>query len=297
MSKGSKKDVVKKANALTNARTRLSSTEQRLILLAIVQAKGKATMQTELEIRAEDYAKQYGVATNTAYEALKDASNDLFDRSFSYEYIDDKGNLNEVKSRWVQSRTYVNGEGVVKIAFTDKVLPLISDLEREFTYYELERISRLTSQYSIRIYEMLIAWRTKGEMPTISLTELKKRLGIEGKYKAIKDFKKYVLDLAINEINEHTDLIAKYEQHKRGRTISGFTFSFKFKKEAQERDPNTVDFIEGVTDNEKRKRKTITKAQAEKMANVGESYQDLYRRLSKDYIIKDDSLHTYEPFA
>lgn len=281
------KCIVKKSNALINASHRLSATEQRLILLAIVQAKGKATKQTELEIRAEDYAKQYGVTPNTAYEALKEASNELFDRSFSYEYIDDKGNLNEVKSRWVQSRTYVSGEGVVKIAFTDMVLPLISDLESKFTYYELEQISGLKSQYAIRLYEMLMSWRSKGEMPTISITELKKRLDLGDKYSAVKDFKKYVIDLAIEQINEHTDIIASYEQHKRGRAISGFTFSFKFKKTTSDRDPNTVDFLEGQTDNEKRKRKVITKAQAEKMANVGESYKDLYGRLSKDYIIKD----------
>ena len=111
-------------------------------------------------------------------------------------------------------------------------------------------------------------------MPTISLTDFKKRLGIEDKYTRMRDFKVRVLDLAIAQINEHTDIIASYEQHKKGRIVSGFTFSFKFKKTSAN---NKV--YEG--------RKVITRAQAEKEAFVGESWKDLYTRLSKDYVIQD----------
>jgi plasmid replication initiation protein len=43
-------------------------------------------------------------------------------------------------------------------------------------------------------------------------------------------FKKGVLDLAITQINEHTDIVARYYQHKAGRVITGFTFTIKPKK-------------------------------------------------------------------
>ena len=43
-------------------------------------------------------------------------------------------------------------------------------------------------------------------------------------------FKTRVLDLAITEISEKTDIEASYEQHKKGRSISGFSFSFTQKK-------------------------------------------------------------------
>ena len=269
-----KGQMVKKSNALVNASYRLSTVEKRLILMAIVQAKGKASKTGELEINAEDYAKQFNVELPAAYHALKDATDELFDRSFSYEYVNSHGNIAEVKSRWIQERTYVNGEGIVKLSFAQKVLPLIHELEKAFTYYELNQISNLKSQYAIRLYEMMMSWRTKKEMPTISLTDFKKRLGIEHKYTRMRDFKIRVLDLAIEQINEHTDIIASYEQHKKGRVVSGFTFSFKFKKTS-----TNNSFNEG--------RKIITKAQAEQKAFAGESWKDLYKRLSKDYVIQD----------
>ena len=38
--------------------------------------------------------------------------------------------------------------------------------------------------------------------------------------------------MAINDINQKTDIKAAYQQHKKGRSISGFSFSFKQKKAA-----------------------------------------------------------------
>lgn len=48
-------------------------------------------------------------------------------------------------------------------------------------------------------------------------------------YKRIEAFKRRVLDLAVRQINEHTDITVEYEQHKQGRVITGFTFKFKVK--------------------------------------------------------------------
>ena len=71
------------------------------------------------------------------------------------------------------------------------------------------------------------------------------------------NFKARVLDLAVNEINEKTDLTVSYTQEKRGRTISGFKFTVRTKdkpkdKDANDnqRDPNTIDAFTGQTDNE-----------------------------------------------
>ena len=71
------------------------------------------------------------------------------------------------------------------------------------------------------------------------------------------NFKARVLDLAVNEINEKTDLTVSYTQEKRGRTISGFKFTVRTKdkpkdKDANDnqRDPNTIDAFTGQTDTE-----------------------------------------------
>ncbi|WP_410318131.1 hypothetical protein [Klebsiella pneumoniae] len=37
--------------------------------------------------------------------------------------------------------------------------------------------------------------------------------------------------MALKQVNEHTDIIVKVEQHKTGRSITGFSFSFKQKNQ------------------------------------------------------------------
>ena len=108
-------------------------------------------------------------------------------------------------------------------------MPLITNLERHFTSYQLEQVKDLTSIYAIRLYELLISWKQKKKVE-LSLVDLRLKLGIEpNEYKAMNNFKAKVLDLAVSQINEHTDITVKYEQVKQGRTITGFKFSFKQK--------------------------------------------------------------------
>ena len=146
----------------------------------------------------------------------------------------------------------------------------------------------LTSVHAVRLYELLIAWRSTGKTPVYELAEFRRKLGIEpDEYPRMTDFKRWVLDAAVKQINEHTDIKATYEQHKHGRKIIGFSFSFVLNQ--PNRDPNTVDMLTGQTDAEtsgKPKRQTISRSKAESMAKVGETWEELYRRLSSDYVIK-----------
>ena len=73
-------------------------------------------------------------------------------------------------------------------------------------------------------------WKSTNSIPVMALHELRNSLGVEeNQYKLVADFKKRVLDIAVNQINETTDYKIEYEQHKEGRTITGFSFKFKLK--------------------------------------------------------------------
>lgn len=249
-----KKDLVVKDNALINASYNLDLVEQRLILLAILEAReSNIPTNKDLTIHVDSYINHFNVHRNTAYQALQDASKNLFERRFSYQKLTPKGNIENVTSRWVQRVSYVENEALVRIRFSDDVEPLITNLEKHFTSYELEQVSNLTSVYAIRLYELLIAWRSTGKVAMIELDELRSKLGIEPhEYKRMGQFKEKVLHLAIEQINDHTDIKAEYEQHKKGRSIVGFSFSFKQKTKPkpvkQQRDPDTLDMFCDMSD-------------------------------------------------
>ena len=146
---------------------------------------------------------------------------------------------------------YAESDSYIKIKFADEVLPLITMLEKHFTSYELQQVASLKSVHAIRMYELLIQYRTVGKLE-ISLSDLRLKLGIaDGKYPTMNNFKARVLDVGIQQINEHSDISVNYEQVKTGRQIAGLKFSCKQKAKAttahqNERDGTTIDFL---TDN------------------------------------------------
>ena len=252
---------VVKDNALINASYNLELVEQRLILLAIIEARetGKGINANDaLTIHASSYIQNFNVQKHTAYGALKDACRDLFSRQFSYQELSPKGNVINQTSRWVSQIGYIQEEGSVQLIFAPAVVPLITQLEQQFTSYDLEQVSTLKSKYATRLYEILISWRSVGKTPMIGLEELRGKLGLGvNDYKLLANFKLRVLEPAIKQINEHTDITVKVEQHKKGRSIIGFSFKFKQKQQSkiekpidQKRDPKTVDMFTGKTDAE-----------------------------------------------
>ena len=233
--------LVVKDNALMNASYNLDLVEQRLILLAIIEAResGKGINANDpLTVHAESYINQFGVHRVTAYQALKDACDNLFSRQFSYQSKSEKGNIQNHRSRWVSEIIYIDTEATVKIIFAPAIVPLITRLEEQFTKYDIEQISDLSSAYAVRLYELLICWRSTGKTPVIELDEFRKRIGVlDTEYKLMAQLKERVLNLAIQQINKHTDIIAAYEQHKAGRTITGFSFTFTQKKQPKDVTP------------------------------------------------------------
>lgn len=270
--------LVVKDNALINASYNLDLVEQRLILLAITEARATESndrLDKILTVHAESYTEQFGVHRNTAYQALKDACENLFERRFSYSKLTKKGNIEHVKSRWVQRISYVEEEALVRLQFSSDVMPLITSLESRFTSYELEQVSSLSSAYAVRLYELLIAWRKPGKTPVFEINDFRGKMGVEeDEYALMRHFKSRVLDFSIKQINEHTDITAKYEQHKSGRKITGFSFTFKQKNAAK-------------TASNKPKRETITKEEAAQKARPGEDWNALIKRLAKHHHIID----------
>lgn len=229
-----RRNLVVKDNALINASYHLELIEQRLILLSIIEARATSngiTIDNKLTITARSYMDNFGVNRNAAYKALKDACSNLFKRQFSFIESTEKGKR-IVHTRWVSRVAYIDSLGIVELTFAPDVAPLITFLEKNFTSYELEQIAELNSKYAVRLYEMTIAWKTMGKTPIFTINELRGRLGIlVSEYKRMELFKRKVLDFAIKQINEKTNISIYYKQHKNGRSITGFTFFINCKIE------------------------------------------------------------------
>ena len=254
-----KSNLVVKTHHLNTVLQNLKLAEIRIVQLAVVDARetGKGlTAETPLRIDALRYAEVFDTTRQNGYLMMKEAEDTLFNRRFSY--IDDEGKL--VKSRWLSQVRYLDDEGAIEVVFTPAVVQGITRIdgaEEFFTKYLLEQTATMTSNYSVRLYELLVQWKQAKKTPMFELQEFRGQLGVEDdEYKAMSNFKIRVLDLAVGEINEKSDLNINYTQKKKGRKIIGFTFTVHEKPKAKtdvvskERDASTADMftVDGLND-------------------------------------------------
>ena len=302
-------ELVVKDNALIQASYTLDLVEQRLMLLAIMEARetGKGIAPDSLlQIHAHSYAEHFNINKETAYTVMKDASKGLFDRYVTYHDKNPKtGKDRSFHCRWVDKIGYEKDTGIVYLRFTHDVVPLITRLEQQFTSYDIEQISSLNSGYAIRLYELLIQWRSVGKTPVFDLQRFRQQLGVEEiKYSRMSDFKKYVLDFAVQQINEHTDITVKYDQHKQGRIITGFTFNFKVKvksKKALEskRDSDTPDMLTVLKMTDKQRGAFASKlsqmSELSSYAKQGEDYKQFAERIGTE-LLDEERQAFYLPY-
>jgi hypothetical protein len=244
----SKDNLVVKSNRLVEASYRLDLIEQRIILAAIATAREtqKGLGEDYISLGVGRFVSLFGMEEGSVYGQTKQAMDTLFHRYVVVWDTDPETGLpRQSKIRWISSASYVDGAGTVQLRFTPEMVPYISQLERKFTAYRLEKIGRLTSVYAVRLYELLVQYLNIGRRE-FKLSNLREILGLEQEYKSINDFKKRIIDVAVAQINEFTDLTVSYEQRKTGRTVTHFIFTFALKAPAETVQPPTENIAADV---------------------------------------------------
>ena len=228
-------ELVVKSNRLIDASYRLGLNEQRIILYSISRCREEQKglfPDLPVTITADAFAKQFpSVGRGNVYQQLKDAMDALYDRSVTIHDTDPaSGHARIKKTRWISEGAYVDGAGNVQVVFTPEVIKYITRLEAEFTSYQLEKVGNMTSSYAVRIYELLAQHRDIGNR-TLNMAWLRETFQIApDEYKLTTNFIRKVIEVAVDQINKHSDLTVSYKPVKTGRAITDFAFKIKDKE-------------------------------------------------------------------
>ena len=144
---------------------------------------------------------------------------------------------------------------IARVVLHEDIIPYISQLREQFTQLMLDDVVDFGSFYSYRIYLMMMQFRSTG-ICTIKISDLRETLELKDKYEATKDLRKWVVDTAVDEINEKSPFNVTYEMTKTGRKFTHLVLKFKPKKKNTIttkdvfRDPDTVDMftVDGLND-------------------------------------------------
>ena len=216
------------SNKLVEAAQAMTLNEKRLVIAAAALHDPRKPLPKDgtVKLHADDFSEVFGIQGRHVYQALKEATERLYNRRIRTIADSPRGKGKKIVTdvRWVWLAKYNEGEGTVILGFSPGVAEHLTLLRNEFTRYKLKQIGAIGSFYGLRLYELCAQYRKIGRR-YIPLTELRQILDLGEKYTAIKDLRRRVLDPAIGEINKHTDLRASISPRKKGRTIIGFDFS------------------------------------------------------------------------
>jgi plasmid replication initiation protein len=215
---------VTKSNSLIDASYKLNAQAQKLVLACLgkVDSRPDATPQKEITLTASEFSELMGIDIKNAHRELYKAADALFKSSIILHEGDE-----EIELHWIQEKAKkMKGEGAVRIIWSDRILRYICQLKSRFTSYKLRNIASLQSGHSIRLYELLMKFNATGER-VIYLNDFKSALGISDKYPEYKDLAKRVIKPAIEELNQRSDLVIKFDTIKKGRNIAALVFEFK----------------------------------------------------------------------
>jgi len=122
----------------------------------------------------------------------------------------------------------------MRVKLDDLLKPYLLGLKKNFTQFEFMYTLAMKSKYGIRLYEILRSYEFRHEIE-FGVEELKAMLLDAAKYVAFKDFRVNVIDVAVNEINNLSDINVEYEAVKWGRSYSRIKFTIYQKQDLDER--------------------------------------------------------------
>lgn len=171
----------------------------------------------------KEYAELMGLDSDIRTEQLKTYTGGLLSNVVTID-LPEKGYVQY--PLFSEAKCYLDdksGQVTIEVDCNHKLKAAFFDIARNgYVRYQLKNIISLKSQYSVRLYPKLkdrpFGW-------TIKVAELRKMLGATAtSYDVFKDFNKHVLQKAIKEINEITDITVTTENVRKGRSVESIRF-------------------------------------------------------------------------
>lgn len=309
-------EIVVVDNSLVTSAYHLTLNEQRLILCALKKIEPMVEIgeNQAFYISRDDFI-ELGVNPDIVAQEIRQATKDLMKKSATvktplgtlempwlFEVLRfDKNAEQKLRERYrnpddyndyiralrlhnlIDSFTHRANENIVaRVVFHPKILPLLSNLKQNFTQFSIQDVAEFKSTYTHRIYQLMMQWKSTGYVK-ISIDDLRFMLVLGLKYPLFADFKKRVIDVAIDEINEKSPYNVQCEFIKKGRKFVAIELRFALKEKTKPlpettRDPKTVDMFDGLTDLERQAIQERIDEHIKRTESKGEIVSDFHRQ-------------------
>jgi plasmid replication initiation protein len=226
--------VYKSNDLIQKTRYTLSAQEQKVLLYTISKIKPNDTTQ-EFTFSIKALCEICGIEFHSKnYSNFKATIKHLADKSFWIAQEE-----KQILCRWYNKVEINEKDLTVYLKLDEKLIPYLTAIKENYTSYILENVLVMKSKYSIRLYEILKSYANLKEY-IVSVENLKDKLQC-AEYPIYNNFKVRVLDMAINEINNYTDIKVSYKAIRENRRIVALKFNI-----------DLIDITEYIKNTEKR---------------------------------------------
>lgn len=210
------RNIVKQDFKLVNAKYKLDTFEIKFILTALAQIDADDVEFKEYEIKVSELESKLQAELNET--RLKQFAKRLMSKPL--EVPTDSG---WIVFNWFSKIQYFSKDSKFVVKIDDDLKPYLIELKERFIKYNLSYILPLSSNYSIRIYQLLKEYE-KLKIRTFSLTELQDLLQVPPSLKIYNRFKEKVLLVAQKELFENCDIFFDYEEKKERKKVTDIIF-------------------------------------------------------------------------
>lgn len=218
--------IVVQDNSLVMGNYDMTAIEQKLLLILLSTIKKDDEELKTISFRVRDLADLMGITPYSLYRDLKKICKSIVGKMVE---------LQNKQGDWIvfniiSYAKYRQSKGVVELKLNNDAKPYVLKLKELFTAFKLEQVLDLESKYAIRIYQITKSNIYKKTF-VLELETLKKQLKLTQKsYSLYGNIKKKVIEPALAEINEKTDISLSYEEIKIGRKVEMLKFKVSQKK-------------------------------------------------------------------
>ena len=229
---------VRQANALTSARYEYTEMQANIFLVLLSKLRKDSPGDVH-QISVTELERITSKKLN--YKQLRNSTEEMMGRVHK---INTYHNGKEIFRQIVLFKRidYILGTGIIELEFNEYATPYLFDLKNNFTSFQVQAALNLPSKHAKRIYQICSQWKDKGQTKKVAILDLKKTLGLADdkgneEYTIFAMFRKKVLDVAVKQINEKTELHIGYQLEKVGRAFQNIVFTVRSQALA-----TTIDF-------------------------------------------------------
>ena len=236
MEENPSKALVTKSNNLVEARYHFSIWETRVFtkLVSLIQPDDVDFKKYKLQIK--DLVSFYSVNDNDAYVKIKAVPDSLLKKVVTIPYTEN-GEERFLKTGLIAQATIPKKkEGYIELSFHPDLKPYLLQLKRTFLSYDIRNVLKISSVYSVRIYELLKQYERIG-CREFDIETLKVILGVSDKYKLYGHFKSRIIIKAQEDLEQYTDICFDFNEIKKGRRVTDIFFEIKKNKRAEVSEP------------------------------------------------------------